>query len=95
MPKNARTKRDGVLLTVSGFLSAMSPAKGRPGCVLEMSDGKATGRYYVPLPPHDCRRMFPERTHVRFRVWASQEPDKNGVIDTAGPADRLWDVVTA
>lgn len=87
-----RIRQAPVLLTVSGMLEDMAPARNRPGCVLEMSNGQTTGHYYVPLAPHDCRRMFPEKTRVSFQVRASEKPDRNGIIDTAGPAGRLWDV---
>lgn len=90
-----KTAKDRVRLTVTGMLEAMLPARNRPGCVLEMSNGKDTGRYYVPLSPHDCRRAFPEKTRITFQVYADQKPNDEGVIDTAGPAGRLWDVVTA
>lgn len=92
MPKHENNR---VLLTVTGMLEAMFPAKNRPGCILELSNGRDTGLYYVPLSPHDCRREFPEKTGITFRVYADQRPDTTGVIDTAGPKDRLWDIVTA
>lgn len=92
MPKLLKDKMPSVLLTVSGMLEAMFPAKNRPGCVLELWNGRDTGLYYVPLAPHDCRREFPEKTRVSFRVWASAVPDAStGVIDTAGNASRLWE----
>lgn len=92
MPKTLRAGKPSVLLTVSGMLEAMFPAKNRPGCVLELSNGRNTGLYYVPLAPRDCRREFPEKTRVSFRIWASALPDeKTGVIDTAGNKTRLWD----
>ena len=91
MPKTNGNQKMPVLLTVSGMLENMLPAEGRPGCVLEMSNGQTTGRYYVPLSPHDCRRMFQEKTRVSFQVSTDAKPRKDGVIDTAGPAGRLWD----
>lgn len=94
MPKKIANAAS-VLLTVSGFLSAMFPAKGRSGCVLELTNGINTGLYYVPLSPHDCRRRFPEKTHVKFKVWASALPDRAGVIDTAGDGERLWEATGA
>lgn len=91
MPKTIRRAEPTVLITVSGHLSAMYPAKNRPGCVLELCNGTTTGHYYVPLAPHDCRTEFPEGTGVKFRVWASAVPDREtGVIDTAGTVSRLW-----
>lgn len=92
MPKRLfeRPKDPGILLTVSGMLANMFPARNRPGCVLEMTDGRTTGYYYVPLSPHDCRREFPEGTKVSFRVYGSQKPGPDGTIDTAGNASRLW-----
>ena len=96
MPKLLKDKKPSVLLTVSGMLEAMFPAKNRPGCVLELRNGRDTGLYYVPLSPHDCRARFPEKTRISFRVWASAVPDRDtGIIDTAGGTDRLWDVVAA
>ena len=91
MPKPNQNKTAPVLLTVSGMLEEMAPAKNRPGCVLEMSNGRTTGKYYVPLSPHDCRRQFPEKTRVSFQVRMDQKPGQDGVIDTAGPVGRLWE----
>lgn len=91
MPKPLTDKAQPVLLTVSGDLEAMFPAKGRPGCVLELWNGSDTGLYYVPLPPHECRGAFQEKTRISFRVWASAQPDSSGIIDTAGDRSRLWD----
>ena len=91
---NGNTK-NRILLTVSGTVRNMDPAGGRPGCVLEMSNGRDTGRYYVPLSPHDCRIAFPEGRKAVLKVWADAAPGKDGSIDTAGNAERLWDVVGA
>lgn len=95
MPKLLSRGKPSVLLTVSGTLEAMFPAKGRPGCVLELWNGRDTGLYYVPLSPHECRLEFQEKAKVSFRVWASALPDESGVIDTAGSTARLWDAVPA
>ena len=96
LPTNKKLQAPGtVLLTVSGVLEAMFPASGRPGCVLELWNGRDTGLYYVPLAPHDCRKAFPEKARITFRVWQHAVPDGSGVIDTAGDASRLWDAATA
>lgn len=91
MPKLIRNAEPTVLITVSGRLDSMSPARNRPGCILALSNGHSTGHYYVPLQPHDCRAEFQEGSNITFRVWASAVPDKDtGVIDTAGTVSRLW-----
>lgn len=95
MPKKLPNKNPPVLLTVSGMLEAVFPAKGRPGCVLELWNGRDTGLYHVPLEPRECRARFPEKTRVSFRVWASAVPDGAGVIDTAGDKSKLWDAPAA
>lgn len=92
MPRQITKAVPTVLITVHGQLTAMFPAKNRPGCVLELDNGRTTGHYYVPLAPHECRNEFPEGSRITFRVWASAVPDKNtGIMDTAGTASRLWD----
>lgn len=83
---------DTVMCTVRGTLLQMEPAKGRPGCVLVMGNGTTTGRYYVPLAPHECRTQFPEGTVVSFRMYPGTLPGEDGTYDTAGPADRFWEV---
>lgn len=95
MAMDMRKKPRPILLTVSGTVSSMAPARGRPGCILEMSNGYDTGLYYVPLSPHDCRSQFPENARAVFRVWSDAAPGKDGSIDTAGNAERLWDIVGA
>lgn len=95
MPIRNKIKQQPVLLTVGGFLSAMLPAKNRPSCVLELHNGRDTGLYYVPLPPHECRLQFQEQTRISFRIYADTQPDTAGVIDTAGDAARLWDIETS
>lgn len=89
MPK----PKNRVLLTVTGTLARMLPAKGRPGCLLEMTDDNSTGLYYVPLSPHDCRREFPEGKKITFRIDQDAVRSQDGSYPTAGTADRLWDVV--
>ena len=93
--KKKSIRTDPVLVTVSGTCTGMEPAIGRVGCVLSVSNGVDSGRYYVPLSPHDCRTRFPEGRTVKFRIYSDARPDGNGIYDTAGTADRLWKIAGA
>lgn len=79
------------IFTVSGTVKSMAPARNRPGCVLELTNGTETGLYYVPLSPHDARRAYPEGQKATFRMHGSAKA-VDGVFDTFGPAHRDWDV---
>lgn len=81
------------LLTISGLVKDMLPAVNRPGCILIMTNGENTGSYYVPLSPHDCRLQFPEGSRASLYVWDDAKRNTEGIIDTAGNGDRLWDII--
>lgn len=96
LPAAARKRRPAhapsqVIFTVSGTVRSMAPARHRPGCILELTDGTETGLYYVPLSPHDARRAYPEGQKATFRMHGSATA-VDGVFDTFGPAHRNWDV---
>ena len=72
------------LLTISGLVKDMLPAQNRPGCILVLTNGRNT---------HDCRIQFPEGSRASLYVWDDAKHDAEGIIDTAGNGDRLWDII--
>lgn len=93
--RRARPCRAGIIqapvLVVSGRLKDFAPAVGRPGCILELTDGRTTGKYYVPLSPHDVRVRYPGDATVRLTVDGASRP-VDGVYETIGNDERLWDL---
>lgn len=81
----------GTVLTIAGTYMDFVPARNRVGCVMELTDGNGTGRYYVPLSPHDVRTRYNPGETVRFRIDCDTQP-VDGIYDTIGNADRLWDI---
>lgn len=92
LERKKRAAAQPVLVTVSGACTGMEPASNRVGCILRVSNDGGSGRYYVPLSPHDCRGKFPEGRAVKFRIYSDAQPDGDGVYDTAGDMEHLWDI---
>lgn len=82
-----------ILVTVHGMLKTIEPAKERPGCILHVTDNISTGKYYIPLSPHECRKEFSEGNIITFQLYAHTISDKDGVYETAGNGTRLWNAI--
>lgn len=91
--KIKQNNRQNVLVTVHGFLKHIEPAKNRPGCVLHVTDNHTTGKYYIPLSPHECRKEFLEGNIITFRMYADTCSDEDEIYETAGNNTRLWNAI--
>lgn len=89
-PDPAPSRFQDAIYTVSGTLKGFAPAAGRPGCVLELTDGRGTGLYYVPLSPHDVRTRYPDGSTVRLSLDGTAPTD--GVYETVGDGSRAWEL---
>lgn len=79
----------GIVYTVSGMLKKSMPAVDRPGCVLELTDGTTTGRYYVPLDSGEVSRTYRKGSPVRLRMDGTMD-QANAAYETIGTHDTDW-----
>lgn len=91
--RTKQNNKQNILVTVHGLLKRIEPAKGRPGCVLHVTNNTVTGKYYIPLSQHECRKEFSEGNIITFQMHADACSDKDGIYETAGNKMRLWNVM--
>lgn len=70
-----------VLLTLSGTVTAHRAVPERPGCILELSNGKDTGLYYVKTTPNMAKYHYPIGERASVRVMQDRLPIQ-GVYET-------------
>lgn len=63
-----------VVVTLSGTVTAHRDVCQRPGCILELSNGKTTGYYHIPLSIKAAQKEHPVGQTASVKVFQDAIP---------------------